>query len=491
MNPRATPPLPPRPTALRRGLRAVFLLSPALLIAPLGTAAPNSKDLSPAATSVKVSRGPGKPWYPMKTRRLADLPDLPEDPAGGRFGGQEPLDTPATGFFHTARRGDRWWLVDPEGRLFIHRGVASVRAIRTKGAEAALRERFGDEQGWANTTGGLLREHGFNGLGAWSDDATLQPAENRLVHTKLWNFMSSYGKKRGGTYQKPGHTGYPRDCPFFFDPGFAAFCDQHARQLAATKDDPWLLGHFTDNELPWSLDLLDGYLGLPADDPGNLAARQWLRQRRESHAGKQEITDRDREAFLEFAAETYFRTVTSAIRKHDPNHLVLGARFHGKALALPGLFRTAGRHLDVVSVNYYHAWTPDADKLHSWAELAGKPILITEWYAKAVDSGLPNVGGAGWLVKTQQDRGAFYQNFTLTLLESRVCVGWHWFKYADNDPADTKADPSNRDSNKGIVSNRYLPYPPLLDAMKQVNHRTHALIRHFDQALPANQDPSR
>ena len=31
--------------------------------------------------------------------------------------------------------------------------------------------------------------------------------------------MSSYGKKRGGTFQKPGHTGYPNDCIFVFDPG--------------------------------------------------------------------------------------------------------------------------------------------------------------------------------------------------------------------------------------------------------------------------------
>ena len=78
------------------------------------------------------------------------------------------------------------------------------------------------------------------------------------------------------------------------------------------------------------------------------------------------------------------------------------------------------------------------------------------------------------------DRGRFYQNFALGLLESKVCVGWHWFKYADNDPADTKADPSNRDSNKGIVNTRYVPYPPLLDAMRQLNERAYTAAKHFD-----------
>jgi hypothetical protein len=52
----------------------------------------------------------------------------------------------------------------------------------------------------------------------------------------------------------------------------------------------------------------------------------------------------------------------------------------------------------------------------------------------------------------------------------------------DNDPEDTKADPSNRDSNKGIVSNRFEPYGPLLDAMKRLNERTFRLIEHFDRA---------
>ena len=96
-------------------------------------------------------------------------------------------------------------------------------------------------------------------------------------------------------------------------------------------------------------------------------------------------------------------------------------------------------------------------------------MIITEWYAKGDDSGMENLTGAGWTVATQQERGWFYQNFTLALLESQVCVGWHWFKYMDNDPRDRKTDPSNRNSNKGIVTAAYEPWQPLLDAMKQLN----------------------
>ena len=59
-------------------------------------------------------------------------------------------------------------------------------------------------------------------------------------------------------------------------------------------------------------------------------------------------------------------------------------------------------------------------------------------------------------------------------------VGWDWFKYMDNDPNDKGADPSNRDSNKGILNNRYEPYSPLLAAMKQINERVYSLADYFD-----------
>jgi O-glycosyl hydrolase len=188
--------------------------------------------------------------------------------------------------------------------------------------------------------------------------------------------------------------------------------------------------------------------------------------------------------------DRYFRITSTAIRKYDPNHLFLGSRFYGSDLSQPAVFRAAGPHLDIVSVNWYHAWSPDQGRLAMWEHEAGKPVLFTEWYAKGMDSGLSNRGGAGWVVQTQRDRGQFYENFTLGLLESKVCIGWDWFKYMDNDPADTGADPSNRDSNKGILSNRYEPYDPLLAAMKRLNERTYALVAYLDQELKRENSPS-
>lgn len=171
--------------------------------------------------------------------------------------------------------------------------------------------------------------------------------------------------------------------------------------------------------------------------------------------------------------------VGSAIRKQDPNHLFLGPRFHGADRNRPELWKVAGKHLDVIAINVYGVWSPLEDA-RRWSEWSGRPFMVTEFYAKGQDSGMPNLTGAGWTVPTERDRGYFYQNFVLELLESRNCVGWHHFKYADNDPTDPRAEPSNVDSNKGIVNVRFEPYTPLLDLMRQLNTQAYPLAEYFD-----------
>ncbi|MGE9271589.1 MAG: hypothetical protein ACQKBU_12360 [Verrucomicrobiales bacterium] len=434
---------------------------------------------------IEVARKPGGIWTTRETRTLADLPPIEADPKESRFGGLVSPNPKPSGFFRIHRHHGRWWLIDPDGYPTIHRGITSVRPTRTNAAQKELQRKFGDLETWAAETAQLLRSHSFHGLGPWSSEELFRKTTTPMVYTKLWNFMAAYGKKRGGTYQKSGHRGYPGGCPFIFDPDFEEFCDTHAARLAATKDDPWLLGHFTDNELPWHPEMLNRYLELPIRDPGHQAARKWLEERNGKPALTSEITPDDQTAFVAFAADRYFSIVSKAIRKHDPNHLILGSRFHGAALRIPSLFEAAGRHIDVISLNYYHAWTPDLERLPLWSSLANKPLMITEWYAKAEDSGMGNTSGAGWLVRSQQDRGMFYQNFTLRLLESRVCVGWHWFRYSDNDPEQAGVDPSNLDANKGIVTSHYRGYAPLLQAMRELNRRTYGIARYFDQPRTA------
>ena len=444
--------------------------------------------LVPAAEPVMidVKHKPGdKEWKIHKTWSLAQAVGFQPRTVPARldtYGGDSSRTAKATGFFYPQKIGERWWLVDPDGNLFIHVAVCAVApATGSATAKVAFEKKFGSAAKWAEQAAALLWANGFNGSGSWSADAVLGKASRRVAYCPNWNFMSAYGKKRGGTFQKPGHTGYPNDAIFVFDPGFEAFAMEHAKQLATLKDDPWLLGHFSDNEMPLSIKCLDNFLALPPGDYGCQAARAWLQQRKDGKGAPKKITDEDREAFREVVVGRYFAIVAKAIKTYDPNHLYLGSRFHGNEKKSPGVFRAAGNYCDVVSVNLYGAWTPDFKQLAEWEKWAGKPFMITEFYVKGVDSGMPNTTGAGWLVKTQKDRGLFYQNFCIALLESKGCVGWHYFKYQDNDMANKNVDPSNMDSNKGIVTAYFEEYPEYLKWMRELNVNVYGLTDWMDK----------
>jgi hypothetical protein len=210
-------------------------------------------------------------------------------------------------------------------------------------------------------------------------------------------------------------------------------------------------------------------------------AKRWLAERKGKAAGLEDINNDDRVEFVGHMFDRYFQLTTAAIRKYDPNHLCLGSRFHREAKEIPQVLRVAGKYLDVVSVNYYRVWEPAEDAMAMWVKESGRPFIITEWYAKGEDSGMPNLTGAGWLVKTQKDRARFYQHYSMGLMQNKACVGWHWFKYRDNNPADVTAEPSNRDSNKGVVNVDFRPYTELLDDMKRLNDNVYPLIDYFDR----------
>ncbi len=428
---------------------------------------------------VKARRKPTDAWkeYPTRTLdRLAGFKPVTAAPKTGIYGGRLDKKQRATGFFHPAEIEGRWYLIDPSGNLCIHAGICSLTAGKSAANVRNREAKFGTAENWAAKTSELLRANGFTGCGGWSDVEVLRTAPRRLVYCTTNNFMGDFGRAKKLTHQQSGHLGYANDCIPVFHPEFEASCDATAKKLAVTKDDPFLLGHFSDNELPAPADLLDKALRLDAADPGRQAAQKWLDARNVTSIG-----DADRDAFRGFVFDRYFKLTTAAIRKYDPNHLCLGPRMHGPFLKSAAIFQAAGKYVDVLSVNVYNYWSPPVDLMAMWTAQSGKPFIVTEWYTKGEDSGYPNTSGAGWNVPTQKDRGWFYQNFTIGLIESKNCVGWHWFKYLDNDPQDMTTDPSNRDSNKGLVNLKYEPYADLAAAMKSLNANIHGLAAYFDR----------
>ena len=65
------------------------------------------------------------------------------------------------------------------------------------------------------------------------------------------------------------------------------------------------------------------------------------------------------------------------------------------------------------------------------------------------------------------------------MLESRVVIGWQWFRYEDvgENPTDAK---KIYVTNKGVVDAQFKPYSVLLDAMATVNRLRYVLCDRFD-----------
>ena len=423
-------------------------------------------------------------YEPFETRVVGNLagykaPGQPQKRS--RYGGWLARQTEATGFFHVKKIDGRWWGVDPDGYLYINSAMNSLRQGTSNRNREALVIHFGSKENWIREAMHMLQDLGFNCAGSWSDHHAIieanKTAERPMAYTINWNFMSSYGRERGGTYQRPGNTGYPNQAIFVFDPGFEEFARRHARQLEAYKDDPNLFGHFSDNEMPFRMSALEDFYNLPEHEPGHHGAKNWMK---EKGITPDTATDQDREEFLAYVADRYFSIVSEAIKTYDPNHMYLGTRFHGNERNIKLFMETAGKYLDVVSVNYYNRWTPEEDHMVNYTKWSGRPFIVTEYYTKGEDSGMPNQSGAGWIVRTQKDRGLFYQNFNLALLESGNCIGWHYFKYQDNDPTAVGVDPSNIDANKGIVDNDYRVWDDLVEKMREINTQVYDLIMHFD-----------
>ena len=433
-----------------------------------------------------VAVAAGRDWQVYPTRVLDKLDGYraqAEPIHLNAYGGW--LDRPredATGFFQAKQINGRWWLIDPDGYRFLHIALNHIRPEYTAAREALVAQ-YGSKKEWAEATARIFFENGFNGSGCASERTVSRTVSRPLSYTRDMSFMSAFAKSKKLTYATSGHTGFTNGCIPVFHPDFEPFCEKYAGRLGGTKTDPHLLGIFSDNELQAPTDLLERHLALdptnPDLKPGHDAAVAWLTARRGT-ASPVGIGRRDRLAFIAFAFERYYRLVHEAIRRHDPNHLYLGSRICNRTQFDNPLFmRMTAKYVDVISVNYYGVWGPDLDQMARWHANSGRPVLITEWYAKAQDTGLANVKGAGWLVRTQQDRAAFYQHYVLGLLESRTCVGWHWFKYHD-DPRESMHLDSAGGVNKGMFTVELKPHRLLLDAARAVNQDAYPLAEFFD-----------
>lgn len=448
-------------------------------------------------------------------RELASAPS----PAGwNRYGGWAAgPQLAATGYFRTEKHAGRWWLVDPEGRLFFSHGIDCVQmhdstpiderldwfeqfpgdesafaefvvpsAYALKGhyggrspkcfsfAGANLKRKYGEtwRQVYPEVIHRRLRSWGLNTIGNWSEDGT-----RMLRRTPYTDAISSHAAKN-----IEGSDGYWGKFP---DPFDASFRSSLRRGMEGRKGrsagDPWCLGYFSDNEMSWGdeLSLSLAALRSPADQAAKKALVADLRERYGGIGGLNNawgtlhaswdalLASRvapdatrarlDLERFASRLADEYFRTVREVIRAAAPHQLYLGCRFawvNARAAA------SAAKFCDVVSYNLYQR------DVSTFAFNGGAdvPLIIGEFHFGALDRGLFHPGLVP--VGIQAERAAAYENYVRGALRHPQFVGAHWFQYQDEPTTGRVHDEENYQI--GFVDVADTPYAETIAAARRV-----------------------
>lgn len=398
----------------------------------------------------------------------------------------------ATGFFHVQREPDgRWWVIDPLGRGTVMLGVDHVsysghRSTRTGRSihHETNRVKFPCKSDWEEDTLSKLKAWGFNMLGAGCDAALRRRG---LAHSP--NLIMGDALCRDGMPEEcficPNEQHPCSALPNMFHPEFPAWCDYVAsRKCAPNRDDPWLFGYFLDNELAWwgrgarDTGLYDAVERLPETHPAREVQLRFLQKH-----GVAEASPELKLEFLRLAAERYFKVMSAAIRRHDPNHMVLGCRFAGLTGAHPVVWEAAGKYCDIVTFNCYPwadldrnemrmgaALTADrlVDAFERQSAIAKKPVLVTEWSFPALDTGRPCLYGAGQRFRTQAERTRATALCARTMLSLKCLVGYDYFMWVDQ-PAAGMSDPFPEDSNYGLISEEGVPYDGLVSMFARLH----------------------
>ena len=161
----------------------------------------------------------------------------------------------ATGHWRTEQIDGVWWFVTPEGHGFFSAGVNNVDshadyapALQNRPYHVAVLTKYGTREAWADTTFERLRQWGFNTIGAWSRQGNF---ESRMPFTPVWGFSSLAPKIPNSTGSGP-FAKFARPLRDYFDLRFVDGAADYATGKAHEwSGNPYFLGVFTDNELPW------------------------------------------------------------------------------------------------------------------------------------------------------------------------------------------------------------------------------------------------
>ena len=448
------------------------------------------------------------------------FPKPAHDVFGGQPGSGAKLGLQKTGYFHVEQKGERWYLVDPEGNQFFHMGVCSFGSAEDytyiKGRESVY--------AWLPPFGGEF--HGaYHPEAFWSHDAfsfylanvirKYGSADKAAIAARMIDRVRALGFNSGGAFsgipkeqREKAQFPYVASLPIgpwgefkiemipgiretfdpFEDNNRTAIEKSFAKGLPGAADDPLLIGYFLTNE-PAHEDLVKVIPTLK----GNIAAKRRLVQMLEEKyktiaafnqaweldaasfealkdlglATKTHAAATDLKAFEGLFFEASHKLIHDTFHKYDTHHMLLGDRWQPQTADNEQLCGIVGKYCDIVSVNYY-TYAVDLDyvkRVQRWS--GSKPIFLSEFHwCSPKDSGLP--GGKD--VSSQLERGLAYRNYVERTVALGFVVGIEWFTLLDQARTGRFFEKyTGENANCGLFSVTDRPWKAMTDEMAKTN----------------------
>lgn len=434
----------------------------------------------------------------------------------------------ATGNFRTEKINGKWWLVDPEGKIFWSHGMDMSVTMIEQGTPISEREHyfsqlpdqekykeFYSERDWVpqgyfkNRSVKVFNRYGYNLFRKYGASWKKDCAEYATSRLKSWGMntchswspetilmmenipYTAYISTRNSNPIE-GSRGYWGKFPDPYDESFEKTIRNGLEVLNKTTSDPYCIGYFIDNEMNWGDQsyLASAVLMSGSDQPAKTTFKEFLRTKYRTIANLNarwatefkswaelmneiEIPERasdDLTQFSEIIARKYFQSVKEVLEDKAPGKLYLGCRisnhfYPDEDTTSNWVIKIAADYCDILSFNRYRYSAIDLKPANR-----DKPIIIGEFHMGALDRGLLHYTLR--YAENQEHRAELYKYYVKSCLENPFIVGAHWFEYVD-EPTLGRFEGEN--FNTGFVDVCDRPYPEMVKASREIGKSLYIL----------------
>ncbi|MCP4856868.1 MAG: hypothetical protein GY903_20490 [Fuerstiella sp.] len=389
------------------------------------------------------------------------------------------------GFVHVERRDGIWFMVNADGVRFVPTGmnhVGHMHRFAPYNREFWLKQ-FGSDvftssgridwkgPGVKRWLERIAKDHKDNGFNTLAFHHPLFMPTEYCNELELYYFgkmkMSHVNAKRAPKMSPDGKY------PDVFSPAWIQKLDTYTKNYTARhKDAKYLLGYsfedlpaYTIHHLekritefehhPWVIDIISK----PGLTRGKQAWIDVLRQQYDSPAKaaemyelsvSAEISDWDgfgevtqwglpkdsKQGFADQSmmnariVEAYLKAHHDAIRRHDPNHLILGDMIQNQRPQPDWVWNIVRKYVDVIVIQDYDFFTPEhAEKLRHIHSITHKPIINGDHSYGVLRPNMKAVKGVK--VESAEAKGREYATYLRGVMKLPFVVGWQTCGYLE------------------------------------------------------------